>query len=200
MVDNKRCSKCGQYKPVPTGFYKDAARKGGLTPACRECHASYYKQVAPRASVQKAEAYANNPNPAKMRAAGRRQIKAEEIKRHKRERFAALPESDKVKARLALKQWKTENPAKIAANCRNRQARKLQACPPWLTKEQRAEISEFYKAAESLRKVFGVNFHVDHIVPLKGASVCGLHVPWNLQLLSATDNVNKSNNDWPGKP
>lgn len=135
-----------------------------------------------------------------FRAAVRRQSKAEEIARHKRERFSALPESKKAELKSAFKRWKTENPAKIAANCRNRQARKLQACPSWLTKEQRAEISEFYKVAESLRKLFDVDFHVDHIVPLKAKTVCGLHVPWNLQLLSATDNVKKSNKDWPGKP
>lgn len=197
---HKSCSKCGQTKPSPEGFYKDATRKDGLTLWCKECCRAAYVNSAPSISAKKAAAYKNDPTAAKSRAAKRRALKREDIKDHKRQQFASLS-IDRKHARFeALRQWKAANPAKVLANTRRRQTRKMQACPAWLTEPQRRAILEFYKAAENLYKTFGVKFHVDHIVPLRGGTVCGLHVPWNLQLLSAVDNIKKRNSLWPDKP
>lgn len=54
------------------------------------------------------------------------------------------------------------------------------------------EIKLIYEECRALSRGKGL-FHVDHIVPLQHPRVCGLHVPWNLQILTASDNCSKSN-------
>jgi len=74
-----------------------------------------------------------------------------------------------------------------------KRARRKKAMPPWLTKDQHREIRKFYAMAAMMHDENGKVFHVDHIVPLNGESVSGLHVPWNLQILSPKENMKKYN-------
>ena len=67
-----------------------------------------------------------------------------------------------------------------------RRAHRGKATPKWLTNDQQQQMMEMY--ANRLE-----GFHIDHIIPLKGKDVCGLHVPWNLQYLPATENLRKGN-------
>lgn len=69
------------------------------------------------------------------------------------------------------------------------------ATPPWLTFEQYEEIDEIYARAIRKTEETGIVYHVDHIEPIKGDSVCGLHVPWNLRAIPAQLNLSKSNRD-----
>lgn len=72
-------------------------------------------------------------------------------------------------------------------------ANKRKATPKWLTKEHKDKIKDIYIECSKLSKKSDVKYEVDHIVPLKNAAVCGLHVPWNLRILEASENKKKSN-------
>ena len=81
----------------------------------------------------------------------------------------------------------------------NRRALKLKATPHWLTPAQCEATRSTYEEAARLTRETGVPHHVDHIVPLQGRcprtkrrNVCGLHVPWNLQVLTRPENTAKN--------
>jgi hypothetical protein len=74
-----------------------------------------------------------------------------------------------------------------------RRLAKLQRTPSWLTDIDYERIGNEYKLAALLTKVTGSSWHVDHIIPLQGKMVSGLHVPSNLRVLPATENIRKSN-------
>jgi hypothetical protein len=98
------------------------------------------------------------------------------------------------KQRAAQSRWDKNNPHVNAASAMRYYTRKRQRCPKWLTREHHAQIESFYAEARRLTKETGAKHVVDHIVPLHGETVCGLHVPWNLQVLTATENIRKFNN------
>lgn len=69
--------------------------------------------------------------------------------------------------------------------------------PPWLTRAQRDEIRAIYRRARDYTELAGEPYHVDHEIPLRGRTVCGLHVPWNLRVVRGVDNLRKSNSVRP---
>jgi hypothetical protein len=72
-----------------------------------------------------------------------------------------------------------------------RRARKKQAMPSWLTPDHISQINAVYAEAKRLEKETGIAYHVDHIVPLAGKIVCGLHVPWNLRAIPGDKNLRR---------
>lgn len=74
-----------------------------------------------------------------------------------------------------------------------RRCAKLQRTPPWLTKEHKEQIKDKYRKAQALQDFTGIPHDVDHIIPLQGEFVSGLHVPWNLRVVTASENRSKHN-------
>lgn len=91
------------------------------------------------------------------------------------------------------KNWQKINRGKKNATTAKRHAAKLKATPKWLSIEQLKEIEEIYICATDLSWLSEDGLEVDHIVPLQGKSVSGLHVPWNLQIIPSKQNSSKGN-------
>jgi 5-methylcytosine-specific restriction endonuclease McrA len=91
------------------------------------------------------------------------------------------------------KAWKLKNPEEVKASTKHRRDKHKQATPKWLTQEQKKQIRQLYVDAMIASRVTGTPYVVDHIVPLRGDGVCGLHVPWNLQVMTRDENLRKSN-------
>jgi 5-methylcytosine-specific restriction endonuclease McrA len=90
------------------------------------------------------------------------------------------------------KTWKSKNKGVVAASVASRKAHIRQATPRWLTKEQKKQIKGLYIEADRLKTDTGVDYEVDHIIPIRGGTVSGLHVPWNLRVITAEENQKKN--------
>lgn len=88
---------------------------------------------------------------------------------------------------------KEKNPEYYKALTSVRKRRHRAATPPWVTAEQKSQMRQMYLQAQRLTKLTGERYVVDHIVPLINDSVCGLHVPWNLRVMTQEENLRKSN-------
>lgn len=182
IVDGKkRCCRCQEWLPLDA-FVKDAKTKSGLYPSCRRCDHLRYVAVAEiviarntKYSVEhKAERkawahqrYIENPEPKKAQAA----------KWHAENPEAAKEIRDNYNAR---------HPGRKRARTAAYRARLNAAMPKWLSIEQLDEMKRIYANCPK-------GYHVDHIIPIRGKDVQGMHVPWNLQYLTIEENLKKGN-------
>lgn len=79
------------------------------------------------------------------------------------------------------------------AKARRYELSKINRTPKWLSKSDLDMIKSYYALSKRLTTCLGIEYHVDHIIPLRGKNVSGLHVPSNLQVIPATINMSKRN-------
>lgn len=89
--------------------------------------------------------------------------------------------------------WQKRNKGSVNANTRKRQSSLLNRTPAWLTEFDILKMKCLYQLAAMRTRESGESWHVDHILPLQGKKISGLHVPSNLTVIKGSENVRKSN-------
>lgn len=116
-----------------------------------------------------------------------------------KEKLADWMKRNKENKRLYDANYKINNPRdrsnekQYAHTKAKRRAAKIQRTPKWLTEDDLWMIAEIYDLAERRSIVTRIAWHVDHIIPLQGKLVSGLHVPSNLQVIIGSENRRKHN-------
>lgn len=178
------CSKCGQEKNKT--FFYIRKETGKPRKECKSCF---------------------NESTSKWQAANREKVKSyvrksckkaydadpEKFRKKSREKRAKNPQLareivNKSYKKIYYSRWEQER-----ARLNNLSAQKRTATPSWLSAIEKAQIQEIYDVARAKTMQTGVQHHVDHIMPVNGEVSCGLHVPWNLQILTAAENCGKKN-------
>lgn len=175
-VGEKLCARCEKAKSR-TEFGKHANRKDGLQVYCRAC------MRALRAERQYD----------KLRWQQHRDTESARNTKYRDSNADRLRASYREHARRR----RSEQPHLVNAYNKGRKAAQRMAVPLWA---DRGQIATIYRKARELSERFGVDLQVDHVVPIRGKTVCGLHTPDNLQLLASDLNYKKRHWQWPDMP
>lgn len=181
----KICTGCHQNKPL-SDFPKDYRKEGGRKACCKACvlekrRQRYRTDEAYRGKIRDYRISRAEHFRAMIRLWGKENLAY--VREKKRERY----------------QKSAEYKASVKASKARYRAAKLSSQPACLSESNKQKIKDIYLLVGDLQLVSGQKYHVDHIIPLRGKNVCGLHVPWNLQVLPADINLSKGNtyeNSW----
>lgn len=170
------CTACRRDRER-TRYYAD-------TTVTKDKVAAKYRKNAEAIKEKRRAAYAAN-----------REKEKEAAKHRSAEWRANNPNHDGIKK--AKKKWKQANTAKVLAATIKRRAAKIRRTPAWLSVDDFWLIEQAYELAAMRTKLFGFSWHVDHVIPLQGRLVSGLHVPENLQVIPGVLNMTKANKYLP---
>lgn len=190
----KRCVSCLVEKPFGE-FYKRADSPDGYRNDCKTCRKkvstqNYYRDVAKQKEQR--------------RAYYRRFVEANpdfhvkkywsDVEKSRQQNREYYQQNREKRIRKSV-DYARKNRAKANATKKKYKLAKEKACPPWVSfsRDLCDQITYFYEEARRKTETTGVVHHVDHIVPIQGKTICGLHVPWNLQVLTAAENCSKQN-------
>lgn len=211
----KTCTKCGYTGAIET-FSKDASKASGYGSLCKPCSAEKRRQYHQKnkndpeykARYQERNSAYREENKERSAeytkswvAANKERVKAikakskaklrEETNRKLREKSAATPGWQNDRA----VRWRKNNPDKARAALQKRRKAVVQATPVWFGELDNFVFAEANKLAVLRERVTGVKWHVDHVLPLRGKRVCGLHTWSNVAVIPALENIRKGNRE-----
>ena len=173
-------------------FYVDRGKHVAACKVCkRKSQKRYYSENSEQVISYQKQYRKDNAELISTSRKSYRELNSDKIKKANRNQYLKNQEQRKEQSR----QWRQDNPDRVAYQSALKRTRKLQATPNWLTEDDYKWIQWFYTQAKRLEEVTGIPHHVDHIIPLKGKKVSGLHTPYNLQILTAEENMRK-HNEW----
>ena len=174
----------------------------------KEKEREYYIKNKDKITNYKKQWYADNIEYAKEKSRENYTENSEKKKAYQREYTKKNKETvqqskiryyneNKEEIKLKNNLYRQNNPHMRSAADARRKASELNATPPWANIY---DIRKIYKLAKKLTKSTGVQHSVDHIVPLQGKTVCGLHCEANLRVITLSENASKQNRYWPNMP
>lgn len=177
-VDMKLCTKCGIEQPTDN-FHKGKRYVGGLRTWCKQCVSTYKRQY-------RGDNYERLLTQQRQYDAVHNPLRKEYFQQH------YIANKAKIDARIAA--YRKQNLAQHAAKEAKRRFSKAKRTPAWLDVDDLWMIEQAFELAALRTKIFGFAWEVDHVLPLQGKYVSGLHTPLNLQVIPAQQNRRKTNN------
>jgi len=166
---------------------------------CIDCYNEYKENNRQQLLIQRSEYRKNNKNLIRSRDK-QYWVDNKDIISNKRKSDPEINEyqrhykrTNRVEIAAKMKAYRIKNHDIIAENRSRYRASKLNATPPWFSKEHRIAVRKLHHKARELTIQTSIVHSVDHIIPLQGDTVCGLHVPWNLRVVTLSENCSKSN-------
>lgn len=169
---NKTCTKCGQEKVIDL-FSRSKSHAGGYSTWCKDCHKARRSETQSKYYGKKAEWRAKNAD------------RYAKFLNEYRQR-----DDQKAKANARRKRWVDENRGRASSLWASMKEARRKATMQW---SDFGVINFLYATRLYMTRETGEEWHVDHVVPVKGANVSGLHVHQNLRLVPAKFNLSKSN-------
>jgi hypothetical protein len=190
-MDVKQCIKCREHK-LAEHFYKNERYKDGLTSWCKACKSEQGKAWRAQNKERVLELGKQYRIAKKDQISAKRRQWRKENAEAETARDLQRRRKNPARHRARSARWAAENRDAVNSKSAVRRARSKKAQPAWLTSHEHGQILLRYKEARVMAALTGVPHEVDHIIPINGDLVCGLHVPWNLRVIPMRENRRKA--------
>ena len=218
----KSCTKCGEVKPLES-FALASSIKSGRVAACKECknacgkkyyaenrdktlarHKKYREENRDKIAARGKKHYEENRDKINARQKKYREENRDKVlagqKKHREEnrdkvfaRHKKYREENRDDLAAYHKKYRAENPEKCAATAAKYRAAQLERIPSWSNDDDLKAIKKIYARCKRINKLTGIEHQVDHVIPLQGDGISGLHHSTNLAIIPASLNACKSN-------